>query len=278
MDGHFNSPADIIAMNMKGGEDKTALPVRKMLMMGVLAGAFIAFGGAASNTVMYAIDNAGLARLLGGIIFPVGLMMVVFMGGELFTGNCLIAMNVMAKKVSVGRLLRNLAIVYVGNLLGALLIDVLLVYSGNLDYSGGLLGAYAIKIAVAKAGIEPVKAILSGILCNILVCAAILMSSAAKDAAGKLWAIFFPICAFVVAGFEHSIANMFYIPTGILAAQNPEYAAKAAEAYGITAAQFDSLNLGGFLNNLLPVTLGNMIGGSLFVGGLFYLIYRRKEE
>jgi len=203
MEQHFNTPAEVIDNNMKAGEGKAHLPLGKMILLGIMAGAFIALGGATSSTAAHAIDNVGLARFVAGIIFPVGLMIIVFVGGELFTGNCLIVMDVVGKKVTWFECIRNLIVVYFSNLIGALIIDTLIYFSGNLDYTGGLLGAYAIKVAVGKVGISPLKGITSGILCNILVCIAILMAAAATDIVGKIWAIFFPIMAFVVGGFEH---------------------------------------------------------------------------
>ena len=193
MEQHFNTPAEVIDNNMKAGEGKAHLPLGKMILLGIMAGAFIALGGATSSTAAHAIDNVGLARFVAGIIFPVGLMIIVFVGGELFTGNCLIVMDVVGKKVTWFECIRNLIVVYFSNLIGALIIDTLIYFSGNLDYTGGLLGAYAIKVAVGKVGISPLKGITSGILCNILVCIAILMAAAATDIVGKIWAIFFPI-------------------------------------------------------------------------------------
>lgn len=276
MNNYFNSPAEIINLNIEGCERKTALPLDKMILLGIVAGAFIAFGGAASSTAAHAIDNVGAARLIAGVIFPVGLMLIVFLGGELFTGNCLIIMDVLDKRVTWGKMLRNLVIVYFSNLAGALLVDVLILYSGNLNYSEGLLGAYTIKVAAGKLAVTPLQGITSGILCNVLVCLAVLMAAAARDIAGKVWAIFFPICAFVVGGFEHCVANMFYIPTGMLAAANPEFAAKAQEVYGITAVQMEELNILNSLHNFIPVTIGNVIGGMVFVGIPLYVIHKKN--
>ena len=150
MEQHFNTPAEVIDNNMKAGEGKAHLPLGKMILLGIMAGAFIALGGATSSTAAHAIDNVGLARFVAGIIFPVGLMIIVFVGGELFTGNCLIVMDVVGKKVTWFECIRNLIVVYFSNLIGALIIDTLIYFSGNLDYTGGLLGAYAIKVAVGK--------------------------------------------------------------------------------------------------------------------------------
>lgn len=277
MDRQFNTPLEVINANMKAGEGKASLPLGKMILLGIVAGAFIALGGATSSTAVHAIENVGIARAAAGMIFPVGLMMIVFVGGELFTGNCLLVMDVIGRKITLKSCLRNLLVVYLSNLIGALLIDTLIYFSGNLDYSGGLLGAYAIKVAAGKVAITPVKAVTSGILCNILVCIAILMAGAATDIDGKIWAIFFPILAFVTGGFEHCIANMFYIPVGMMAAKNPVYAAKAQEAYQITAEQLASLTPVQSLHNFIPVTIGNIIGGMLLVGIPCYLIYKKEK-
>lgn len=271
----MHKPIEVIEKNLNTSEEKVKLSLGRMILLGIMAGAFIALGGAASNTAMHGIADAGLARTIAGMIFPVGLMMIVFVGGELFTGNCLIVLGVFDRRVSAGACVRNLAIVYFSNLLGALLIDFLLFFSGNLDYSDGLLGAFAIKVALGKVQISPAEGITSGILCNMLVCIAILMGTAAKDVVGKVWAIFFPIMAFVVGGFEHCIANMFFIPTGILAAGNEIYAARAQEVYGITAAQLGELTALHSLRNFIPVTVGNILGGMLFVGVPCYFLYRK---
>lgn len=278
MEKNFNSPAEVVEANIKGAEGKAALSVSKMILLGMLAGAFIALGGAASSTASHGISNVGLARAVSGMIFPVGLMMVILLGGELFTGNCLMIMAVLDKRVTLGRMLRNLILVYLSNLAGALLIAVLLILSGNPDYSGGLLGAYTIKVAAGKAGVSPVQGIASGILCNLLVCVAILLAAAARDAAGKVWAVFFPIAAFVIGGFEHCVANMFYMPAGILAAMNPDYAAKAQEICGVSIEQMGLLNGWNGLCALFFVTVGNVIGGMLLVGVPLFLVYRRKRD
>ena len=179
MDNHFNTPAEVIDLSIKACENKTRLPLGKMILLGIMAGAFIAFGGATSSTAAHAVENVGVARALAGCIFPVGLMLIVFLGGELFTGNCLIIMDVFDKRVTWGGLFRDLFIVFFSNLIGALCVDLLIVYSGYLNYSGGLLGAYTIKVAVGKIAISPLQGITSGILCNILVCLAVLMATSA---------------------------------------------------------------------------------------------------
>lgn len=276
MGNNYYTPAEIMELNMKGAEGKASLPLCKMILLGILAGAFIAIGGAASSTASHGVSDVGLARTVSGLIFPVGLIMTVLLGAELFTGNCLMVMSAMDKRIRWSALLRNLVVVYFSNFAGALIFDILLLLSGNLNYSGGLLGAYTIKIAVAKTVILPMQAIASGILCNILVCIAVLLAAAAKDVTGKIMGIFFPICAFVICGFEHCVANMFYIPMGIMAAGNPDYVAAAKEAYGLTTEQIAGLDIGGLVQNLIPVTVGNMIGGMLCAGVILYVIYRKK--
>lgn len=278
MEKYFNSPAEVVEANMQSAEGKAILSVKKMVLLGIMAGVFIALGAATSSTAVHGITDVGIARTLMGAIFPVGLMMVVFLGGELFTGNSLMIMAVLDRKIAWRKMVRNLIIVYFSNLIGALLITVLLVFSGNLNYSDGLLGAYTIKVAISKISITPIQGVTSGILCNVLVCLAILMATAARDITGKIWAIFFPICAFVIGGFEHCVANMFYIPAGILAALDAGYVAKAQEVYGISTEQIELLNVVSSLNNFIPVTIGNVIGGMLFVGLPLYFVHKSWKK
>lgn len=278
MEKNFNSPAEVVEMSMKSGVEKANHPLFKMILLGIMSGAFVALGGAASSTAVHSIPNVGLDRLIIGVIFPVGLMMIIFMGGELFTGNCLMLMGVLDGRIRVKAFLKNLVVVYFGNLIGALIVSWLVCMTGNLNYTDGLLGAYAIKAAVSKVSITPVGGIAAGILCNILVCVAVLLSTAARDIVGKIWAIFFPIMVFVVSGFEHCVANMFFIPVGIMAAQNPTYVAKAQEAYGLTIEQIESLTILNSLSNFIPVTIGNIIGGMLFVAVPLYLVHRNKWD
>ena len=272
----MNSPAEIMEANVNTGIYKVNLPFRKMVLKGMLAGAFIALAGAASSTASHAIENVGAARSLAGAVFGVGLMLVLFMGADLFTGNCLSITAIMDKKITWKQVIYNLIVIWFSNFLGALIIDVLVVASGNLDYSYGLLGAYTIKVAVGKVALAPMAGLTSGILCNILVCFAVLMAVAANDIGGKVWAIFFPILAFVICGFEHCVANMFYIPAGIMAKANPAYVEKAMEVYHLTAEQIEGLTIVNSLSNFIPVTIGNILGGMIFVGLPMYLVHRKK--
>lgn len=277
MENIFNTPAEAIDGNIKAGVTKANLNIWKMFFMGLMAGVFIAIGAASSNVAVHNIDNVGVARLVAGVVFPVGLMMIVLVGGELFTGNCLLIMDVIAKKVTALQVIRNLVVVYFSNMLGAFLASAVIYWSGNFNYTSGLVGAYTIKVAVTKTGLNFGTAFCSGIMCNILVCMAILMAGTAKDIIGKLFAIWFPIMAFVTAGFEHCVANMYYIPAGILAAANPTYVQAAIDNYGMTAEQIHSaLTISGYISNLVPVTLGNIVGGMVCVGIVYYQIHKGK--
>lgn len=273
MENSFYTPSEVIKSNIKSAVAKANLPLAKMILLGMMAGAFIAFGGAASSVAAHGVADVGLARSIAGAIFPVGLMLVVFTGSELFTGNSLMIMAVIDKKITLLKMIRNLVVVYFANFIGALIIDVLVFLSGQFDFSGGGLGAYTIKVALAKTSIAPVTAVISGILCNILVCLAIVLAGTAKDSIGRIFGIFFPIAAFVVCGFEHCVANMFYIPAGMLAATNTAYVQKAQELYGITAQQCSSLTHFAGTESLLFVTIGNIIGGVLFVGVVLYMVH-----
>ena len=273
----ISTPPQIVAANMNAAKGKTELPLLRMILLGIFAGMFIAGGASASSLAMHAISNVGLARLVAGAIFPVGLMMIVLVGGELFTGDCLMIMGCVHGKFSAAKMIKVLVVVYLSNFLGSVLFAELVNLSGQYSYTNGLMGAFTIKVAMGKVNLSFGAAFASGILCNIFVCMAVLMAMAAKDIAGKVWAIFFPILAFIVSGYEHCVANMYYIPAGIFAASNETYVARAMEAYGYTAAQLADLNWINFVvKNLVPVTLGNIVGGMLFVGLPLYLIHAQK--
>jgi len=234
-------------------------------------------GAASASAASHALTNIGVAKALAGIVFPIGLMMIIFIGGELFTGDTMMLMGAMHKQFTYQRLLRTLFWVYLSNLNGAVLISFLVVNSGQYAYSANGLGAYTIKVAVDKCNGSFTSLLISGILCNVLVCVAVLMSMAAKDATGKVFGFLFPIFAFVIAGYEHCVANMYYIPAGMQAARNEVYVNKAMELYGLTAEQIASVNIPNFLvGNLLPVTIGNIIGGMLFISLPLYVLHKDK--
>jgi len=273
----MNNPQQITENMIQAGLTKAKTPFGKMVLLGIFAGMFVACGASSSSVAMHAMSNVGLQRLVGGCVFPIGLMMIVLVGGELFTGDCLMVMGCVHKKYRVMDVVRVLSIVYVSNLIGSVLIAVLVYLSGQLGYSNGLLGAFTIKIAMGKVTVDFTSAFMSGILCNIFVCIAVLMAGAAKDVTGKIFACFFPIMAFVVCGYEHCVANMYYIPAGILAAGNEFYAERAMAEYGYTAEQLAELNWANlFVVNQIPVTLGNIVGGMVFVGVILYMIHGKN--
>ena len=274
MENQYNTPQQIVEANLEASEAKTKKPILKLLVSGLLAGAAISSGGISSNVAVHAIGNAGLAKFVAGAIFPVGLMIIVLLGGELFTGDCLMINDVLKKRCSVASIIRTLCLVWISNFVGALLIVFLNYSSGQYDMSQGLLGAYTIKVALGKVNLSVSQCITSGILCNILVCIAVLMAGAARDIDGKIWAVFFPILAFVLGGYEHCVANMYYISAGIVCKTNSVYVNKAMEVYGYTADQLGTLDLSNMvIHNLLPVTLGNIIGGMVFVALPLYYLY-----
>lgn len=264
---NIKNVGQVVEDYIAGCNGKITCPSSKLILKAVLAGAMIAFGASAGNVASHAITNVGLARIASAVVFPVGLMMIVLLGGELFTGDCLMAMSVMTKKQKMLSVIRVLATVFVGNFTGASLVAFGAFFSTQFDYSSGLLGAYTIKVALGKVTLPFWKAMVSGILCNILVCAAIIMAGAAKDAAGKLTAIFFVIMLFVVEGFEHCVANMYYITAGLIASHQSRYVNLAIEQYSLTLEKIQTLNIKTYLvNNLIPVTIGNIIGGALCLG------------
>ena len=248
----------------------------RLVVLGILAGAYIAFAAEASTMAAYNLlanpDTYGLGRVLTGAVFSAGLMFCIIAGAELFTGNTLMVGSLPVRRISFGAMLRNWGIVYVANFVGSMLLVCLISSSGLWHSSGDLLGAVAIKIAAGKTALGFESAFVLGIGCNWLVCLAIWMAWAAEGVGEKLAAIFFPIWLFVLSGFEHSIANMYYIGAGLIAKLTPAFAAKAAEI-GVSAEALNGLTWQGFfINNLVPVTLGNIVGGSFFVALAYVLV------
>lgn len=269
-----NAPAQVAELMLVGMTGKSKLPLVKMFLLGILAGAFIAFGAEASSLAAHNVTQVGIQRLIMGCVFPVGLIMVVLLGTELFTGNCMMVAAVADKRVKLAMLLRNWIVVYLGNLIGAALIVLLVSATGQLGYSSNGLAVLTIKIATAKTGLSFGAAFAGGILCNALVCIAVLLAMASKSIIGKIAGIWFPIMAFVLSGFEHSVANMYYIPAGIFASMNPAYAAAAQEA-GVNMANLNAL---GFLGNIVPVTLGNIVGGAVIALVMWFCFARDKKQ
>jgi formate/nitrite transporter len=249
------SPAEIAERLQKVGVAKARLPLLSLVMLGMLAGAFIGLG---SLYYVIVISDPGLTgalqRVLGGAVFSLGLLLVVVAGAELFTGNNLIAMAWADGKVSSGELLQNWVLVCAANFAGAVLLAAMVFLSGHAEQ----YAASYLKIAQAKTSLPPVKAFFSGVMCNVLVCMAIWMTLAGRSVVDKAVAILFPISAFVAAGFEHSVANMYFIPMGMM----------------LQAAAGQPVELAGLARNLVPVIAGNLVGGSVLVALVYYVIYR----
>lgn len=272
----FFKPNEIVQQYIDVSVSKSRMSCGIILLKSILAGMMIGMGAACSSVAAYSVSNVGLARLVAGLVFPVGLMMVILMGAELFTGDCLMSTAVARGNVSFWQMFRVLVLVFAGNFIGSIMLSTLIFFSGQLNYSGGLLGAYTIKVALAKTSITPIQGITSGILCNILVCAAVLMAMCSKDVTGKILASFFVIMPFVTGGFEHCVANMYYISAGLLAKNNVTYKNLALTVYGLT--DLSKLSLKGFfITNLIPVTIGNIIGGSGIIGLTMYYINKNTN-
>ncbi|QGX97821.1 formate/nitrite transporter family protein [Roseovarius faecimaris] len=248
-------PAEIAERVEIAGVAKAALPARQMLTLAILAGAFIGFGGAAYTMVMTGLDSSfGPARFLGGVVFSLGLILVIIGGAELFTGNALMTMAAVDRRITLAALLRNWGLVYVGNALGALGLAVAFALTGLLD---GPMGQTAMNIAEGKTALSPLQAFMRGALCNGLVCLAVWLTFGARTAAGKILAILWPISAFVLLGLEHSVANMYLFPQGVLA--------------GSTAP------IGAMVANLIWVTLGNILGGAGGVALAYHFAYPPRD-
>ncbi|MBI2223622.1 MAG: formate/nitrite transporter family protein [Betaproteobacteria bacterium] len=261
------SPKEIADKVHHVGVTKAHLPVLPTMMLGVLAGAFIGLGAlfftlVASDTQL----SFGVARVLGGVAFSLGLILVIVGGAELFTGNNLLVMAWADGKITTAEILRNWALVYASNAVGAIGLAVVVYLSRHAGMNEGEVGLAYLKIAAAKTALPFWEAFFKGVLCNLLVCLAVWMALAGRSVTDKVFAIIFPISAFVAAGFEHSVANMYFIPLGIMLKGGTVAPA------GVDLA---SLDWGGFAGNLMPVTLGNIFGGSVMVALVYYLIYRR---
>ena len=260
------------------GVKKAAMGWRTTLALGVLAGAFISLGANFATVVTAGTAGTlpfGVNRMLAGLVFCLGLILVVVAGAELFTGNNLIVMAWANRRISTFQVLRNWCLVYVGNFLGSIATAVLVLFTNQYTFGNGVVGMNVLSIANSKCELGFIQAIALGMACNVLVCLAVWLCYSARTTMDKILSIIFPISAFVAAGFEHSVANMYFIPMGLFVkttAPTPFW-----EAIGKTAPDFSSLTWASFLYaNLLPVTLGNIIGGSLMVGLVYWFTYLRK--
>lgn len=270
----FNTPKEIAKDYIKTGVGKCKLPAGKAIILGILAGMFIGLAGLGATTAAVSVSAASVGKFLGACIFPAGLIMVVIAGSELFTGNCLLIMPVLDRETTVAKMLRNWVLVYIGNFIGSIIVagGAVLCHQVSLFDSG--MAVSVISTAAGKCGLTFGDALIKGIFCNFLVCIAVWLGMAAKDSAGKVLGIFWPIMLFVLCGFEHSIANMYYISAGLFANGVPAYAEAAATA-GIDTAALTWGNF--FAANLLPVTIGNIIGGCA-VGTVYWFAYLKKNK
>jgi len=271
---NFHSPAEVAVQVVNACKKKVDLAWFPMFILGILAGAYIAFGAELATLVSTGIADKvgfGIAKFITGGVFSVGLMLVVIGGAELFTGNNLIFTGFLVGEVPWYKMLRNWVIVYAGNLVGSLLMVWIMKNSGLVD---GAVGVTALKIATAKVNLPWGEAFFRAIGCNWLVCLAVWLAFAAKDVVGKIFAIFFPIMAFVASGFEHCIANMYFIPAGMALKVNEA----VVTASGLGEELLANLTWKGFwVNNLVPVTIGNIVGGAIFVGAVYMLAYLRGK-
>jgi formate transporter len=265
-------PQEMAEKAVSIGVRKAALSFLSMFALALLAGAFISLGAMFATTTAAASSSLpyGVARLLVGVTFCLGLILVVVAGAELFTGNNLIVMAWASRKISTRALLRNWLIVYLGNFLGSLGTAALIFLGRQYTAGAGAVGEAALNTALGKVSLGFGQALALGIMCNALVCLAIWLTYSARSVADKILAILFPISAFVAAGFEHSVANMYFIPYALLIKTfDPAFAlAHKIDLASLTWGAF-------FLKNLLPVTLGNILGGSLLVAAMYWIIYLR---
>lgn len=259
----MHSPLEIARNYVEIGIHKVRLSAFKMLVLGVFAGMFIGFAGIASSVGAVTVENASIARLISATLFPAGMAMVLVAGSELFTGNNLIIIALLEKKIRLHEMLKNWFFVFVGNFIGAALVALLVVLGHVPDLYGGRLAESMVKNAQSRVSLSFGDAFVKGILCNILVCIAVWAAFAAKRVSGKLLMSFWPVMVFVLCGFEHSIADIYFCIAGIL----------TAGEYGIAA---QGLTFGSFLlKNLLPVALGNIVGGAGIVGVGYWAVYLR---
>ena len=270
-------PADILERILESAEVKSKMPLKRLIIFGIFAGVYIAFAGAGANMASFNLlanpETFGLGKILSGTIFTAGLIMVVLGGAELFTGNTTMLAAVVHRRITLSSMLKNWVIVYICNLIGGVLIAVMVSYSGGLGAGDGMLGAMTVRIAAGKVNMNFGQALVSGIMCNWLVCMAVWLSTGAQTTVGKIFSIFFPIWLFVTAGFEHCVANMFFIPAGIFAKESELFLSIS----GIGSEALSNLTWGGMLvNNMLPVTVGNIIGGAVCVAIGYYTALQDK--
>lgn len=270
-------PAEIARRAEEAGVAKAARDAPRLIALAIFAGAFIAFGALASTIALAGADGVvpwGLARLIAGVAFALGLMLVVVAGAELFTGDMLMVMAWASGRVRLSRMLAVWALVYLGNTIGAVGTAVLVFLAGHHAMGGGAPGAVILASAEAKCALAFGEALVRGVLCNVMVCMGVWVAMSARSVAGKILAVVGPVAAFVAAGFEHSIANLYIVPLALLIETFADDS--FWRAIGATPASYPSLSLGGLVANLVPVTIGNFIGGAVLVGLMYWFIFQRR--
>jgi formate/nitrite transporter len=265
MEKLFLTPGEITSSWIGIGKKKANMPIMKMLLLGIFAGVFVGFGAHADIIIIQTLGKTldiGFAKFMGAAVFPVGIILVVVAGAELFTGNCLISLSVLSRQEKMRNMLKNWTFVYFGNFIGSIVLAYMLAKSG---VYGADAAAKAIAIAEGKASMALQPAIIRGIMCNVLVVLAVWMQAGAKDISGKILSMWFPVMAFVLSGFEHSVANMYFIPLGKFLGANLTWADM-------------------WVNNIIPVTIGNIIGGAVIIPLVYWYVYeydsqnKKKEE
>lgn len=269
-------PSEIARKAEAIGAQKARMEFGRLVVLAILAGAFIGLGAMFATTVLAGANGAlpfGVGRLIAGAVFCLGLILVVVGGAELFTGNTLMVMALAARRISLADMLRAWAIVYAGNFVGAFGTAVLVLLSGQYLSGEGAVASVALSLAIGKVVLPFDRALFLGILCNVLVCLAVWLSIGARGTGDKVLAVLFPVSAFVAAGFEHSVANMYLIPLGLLIKAWAPASLWAQVA--IPPSDLAALTWSGLWSNLLPVTIGNLIGGGVLVGGVYWFVYLR---
>ena len=271
-------PDEMAKQAEDAGIKKANRSFSKTFVLAVLAGAFISFGAIFATTVTAdTILSPSFTKLIGGIAFSLGLILVIIGGAELFTGNNIIVMAWANKRIKTIQVVRNWSIVFFGNFIGAISMAVLMFYSSQYSSGTGNIGAKALSIAETKCSLDFVQAIILGIFCNTLVCLAVWLCYSAKTTSGKILAIIFPITSFVASGFEHNIANMYFIPKALLIKKfaNEEFWV----SINSSPEMYENLTWGNFIvNNMIPVTIGNIIGGSVMVGLVYWFVYLKGKK
>lgn len=273
MEKRMSAALDLCEDVMTAYEKKSKYSVRKTLILALLSGMFIAVGAYASSIAAYSFESSSAAKIASAVAFPIGLVLIIIIGTDLFTGNTLMLVPMYDKRVTANTVVKNLTMVFLGNLVGAVLISLLVYLTGVFNTNEHLID-YALKVASNKTSLSPVNVLFSGIGCNLLVCGTIWMSIAAKDIIGKSFISFFGIFVFVITGFEHCVANMYYLSISLFIKADPNILALSTLAQD----KIDKITIPNVLMNLLFSTTGNILGGGVLLGGLLYMAFVKEKH